>query len=194
VTNDEATLTVTLKNTSPAANGGFITGFVFNNPDDAITGISKVSFDPSEFELLNSSNAVSASPFGQFDFGAALGGAFLGGGSPNDGIPVGETGTFVFKATGTGVGNLTFEDFVNELSVAKEKKKKDEKKKVTDDEEEDTSLQFFAVRFKGFEDGKSDKVAGEPHATPEPASLTLMGLGAVGFACYSWRRKKAAAA
>src|SRR5262245_53447594 len=33
-----ADLVVTLTNTSPAANGGFLTAFVFNNPGNLITG------------------------------------------------------------------------------------------------------------------------------------------------------------
>ena len=51
------------------------------------------------------------------------------------------------------------------------------------------------TRFRGFDDGGSDKVPGDidppPHA-PEPSSLVLGGLGLLSLAGYGWRRKKAA--
>src|SRR5262245_37099804 len=93
-----ATLTVALTNPSPPANGGFLTGFVFNNPTDDITGVTFTS-SKSAFKLLGGThfdNGINGAPYGVFDIGAALGGDFLGGGKPTDGIGVGKTATFVF--------------------------------------------------------------------------------------------------
>src|SRR5262245_7676801 len=46
-----ATIVVSITNTSPAANGGFLTAFVFNNPDNLITGVS-LSSTSSTFDTL----------------------------------------------------------------------------------------------------------------------------------------------
>src|ERR1043166_4910171 len=38
-----ATLSITLTNTSPAANGGYLTAFALNNPFDPITGVDHIT-------------------------------------------------------------------------------------------------------------------------------------------------------
>ncbi len=74
-------LTVTLSNTSNASNGGFLTGFAFNAVPTSLGG-SLVSAMPTWSYISN----VPAHPYENFDFGAAVGGNFLGGGNPSSGI------------------------------------------------------------------------------------------------------------
>ncbi|HJT78007.1 MAG TPA: hypothetical protein VJ739_12460, partial [Gemmataceae bacterium] len=62
-----ATLTVTLMNTSPAANGGYLTGFIFNNPGGKVAGASLAG--PAAFTLLGEptfDNGIDGAPFGHF--------------------------------------------------------------------------------------------------------------------------------
>ncbi len=146
---DTGSLTVTLTNTSPAGNGGFLTGFVFNvRPavsvvyDGAMDGWSAV-FDES------------AVPFGVFDTGAALGGDWLGGGSPLGGLGVGSTWSFGFSVTGESsvLAAIVAHDFFDESAGI-----------------------GFAARFRGFADGGSDKVTS---TLPGPATLAAPLFAAV---------------
>jgi hypothetical protein len=126
-------LMVTLTNTTPVATGGYITGFLFNIFSDDPAAAASLQAGPTHpFEFANGSGA----PFGSdFDAGAALGGSFLGGGSPVSGIEVGDTGTFTFTITALDAASLQATDFIM------------------------GPYEFnFIVRFKGFEDGGSDKV------------------------------------
>ena len=61
-------LVVTLTNTSPVANGGFLNAFAFNNPSGLITGVPTfTSPDNPNFNLLGGAsfdNTIAAQPFG----------------------------------------------------------------------------------------------------------------------------------
>lgn len=166
-------LSVALTNTSPLANGGYITGFLINLPSGASF---EVAWTDSGLEFLAATDsAYSGAPYGSFDYGYALGGNFLGGGKPSIGIGVGETGNFLFSDWES-VEGLTEEDFVAHF------------------DHDEPNASNFLVRFRGFEDGGSDKVMGgyedEPEIDipglptppssaeiPEPNSLVLFLLG-----------------
>ncbi|MCK4597598.1 hypothetical protein KAU04_06135, partial [bacterium] len=63
----EGTLIVELTNTSPSANGGYLTGFALNNPGGRI---ASATFSDADFELLGApsfADGVSAAPLGHFD-------------------------------------------------------------------------------------------------------------------------------
>lgn len=148
-------LKVTLTNDSPASVGGFLTGFLFRA--DAVTGATLTSANPVFF---NDTGADSGSPFGTFDGGAALGGSFLGGGSPTNGLAVGQTGNFVFSITSATASTLNAADFLGTL--------------------DSHSSVGFLVRFRGLTDGGSDKVPGGGTDTvviPLPNAGMLAGAG-----------------
>jgi hypothetical protein len=179
-------LQITLNNTSPVGNGGFLTAFALNNPFDRITSVSVTSSN-ANFGLLGSpsfQNGVSAPPFGNFDFGASTGGAFLGGGNPSKGIGVGGSASFDFVLKGTKLDLITEQDFFNAMSNSPE----------------GGGPLAFVARFRGFKNGGSDKVPGNyvvpPPVTvtvagaPEPTSLALAGTGVLCLAAGWWRRKR----
>lgn len=169
------TLNITLNNTSPADNGGYLTAFVFNNPGQRITGVTLWSSD-ADFHLLGTpsfNNGVKGAPYGWFDLGASTGNSFEGGGNPSKGIAVGHSDDFVFHLTGNNLNALTTNDFFTEYSVPPGNGE---------------GVQSLVARFRGFENGGSDKVPGtdSPLATPEPTTLLMSGMGVAGLfaVCY----------
>jgi PEP-CTERM motif-containing protein len=177
-----ATLTVeltnlTLLNGSPS---GFITAFAFNNPHNLVStvtlasGTLSVSSPTFDFDtLLFGTTDVTTRPFGQFDFVLTAGTSFRGGTSPNEGIPSGATGTFVFNLSGMSLDALTPAAFESELSVPPGER----------------CCEFFAVRFRGI-DGQGDKQGVTPlgAVVPEPASVLLLASGLAGLAGYRSRK------
>lgn len=146
------TLTITLTNDASSAAGGKITGLVFNINGNASAMLASTTY--AAFADLGAN--PSASPFGTFDAGAAMGGSWSGGGSPAAGIAIGDTGVFTFNVTGAGAGSLTAASFI-----------------------EGGNGSNFAVRFRGFANGGSDKTLG--HVVPTPGSLALLGLAGLGL-------------
>jgi hypothetical protein len=142
-------LTVTLTNTSPVDNGGFLTGFVFNVAPDVSV---EYGGGHAGWSAVFSEDAA---PWGMFDFGAALGGDWLGGGSPLGGLAVGSTWNFDFSVVGDAavLAALGAHDFFDESSGV-----------------------GFVARFRGFADDGSDKVTG---TVPGPATLAAPIFAAV---------------
>jgi hypothetical protein len=146
----EAQLTVVLTNTSPAGNGGYITALALNNPGKRVTDVTYA--DP-VFDLLgvpSFHNGIDAMPWGYYDIGAGMGGSWQGGGDPSPGIAVGDSRTFAFSMVGNALCDLSGMSFVNESAAQ--------------------GTDFLIVRFRGFENGESDKVP--PDEVVVPVSLS----------------------
>lgn len=172
-----ATLTLTLSNTSAAANSGFITGIAFQNPGDHITGVSLATTTHLSTLLGGSSfhDGIAAQPFGNFDIGASLNGNFNGSGNPNSGLAAGQTGTWTFSLSGTGLQTLSASSFMQ----------------MSESCDEDATP--FLARFRGFSDGGSDKVPGMLVAIPEASSFLLVGATGSLALWLGWRGRRAAA-
>jgi hypothetical protein len=145
-------LTISLTNDASTAAGGKITGVAFNIDGNASATL--VNATHPAFAGLGTN--ISAPPLGTFDAGAAMGGSWTGGGSPNAGITVGSTGEFEFSVSGPDAGSLTAASFVQAFP--------------------DVS---FVVRFRGFANGGSDKTPG--YQIPAPAALSLLGVAGLLF-------------
>lgn len=142
-------LTVELTNTTPGDDRGWITGFIFNIASE--DPLAFAQFEKGTHPFLDAPDQ-NGNPFGNpFLAGAALGGNWIDGGIPQDGIAMGDTGTFTFEVEATDAASLTASSFIG------------------------GPYEFnFIVRFRGFIGGASDKVP-----VPAPGALALLGLGAL---------------
>jgi len=160
-----AILTVDLLNTTPAGVGGFLTGFLMNNPDETkITGISAYTTTTNFTQIGLSANGANGAPFGQFDFGAALGANWEGGGNPSAGLAPGSSGSFAFLFSGTSLNTLTEQSFESALSGGPGIGQ---------------GPQYFVARFRGLIDGGSDKVPAGAVPEPSTTAMLLAGLAVV---------------
>jgi len=148
-------LTVSLTHTSTF--GGFLTAFLFNiNSVDL--GAAAALASTSDPDFLNiSGGGLNGAPFGTFDAGAGLSGVFQGGGGPSPGLAFGQTGTFQFNVVASDASVLSASSFITGPNAFD-----------------------FIVRFRGFQNGGSDKVPAIV-VVPGPGALALLGLaGLVG--------------
>ncbi|MFM9958891.1 MAG: hypothetical protein ACKVZJ_12540 [Phycisphaerales bacterium] len=148
------TLTVVLTNTTAPALNARLTAFVFNIGS---------ALSPSSLLLtqvganLSNISGGSANPFGSsYVGGAGTGGQFEGGGSPNNGIAPGNSGTFTFRITTTSAPALTASDF------------------LTGPYNHD-----FVVRFRGLADGSSSKIPATIVPAPGVGAMALMSVCAM---------------
>lgn len=151
------TLAVTLTNTTPGAIGGFITAFMFRPPPEL--GAFGSSLTASDFPLMvNVPGGTNGSPFpGTWIGGAGLNGSWLAGGQPQNGIGIGQTGSFSFSITGANASMLTSDSFVSGSLVS--------------------DPYAFVVRFRGMAEGGSDKVPA--NQLPAPGAVALLALAGV---------------
>lgn len=147
------TFLVTLANETPLEVGGYLTGFLFNIDSADPSAAASLSSTSTAFLDTGSS---SGAPFGVFDAGAALDANWLGGGKPSRGIAAGDSGTFAFAVTAFDAASLSASSFAG----------------GPDD---------FVVRFRGLEDGGSDKV-------PLPAPSGVVALALAGL--FTARRRR----
>lgn len=192
------TVTVSLTNAATTAAGGKLTGFAFNVPTGAtVTAVVYNAAGPNGTALTlvggpGFNNSVPGNPFGDFDMGAALGGNLLGGGSPNPGLQIGQSGTYTFDLTGSGLDTLTPASFFAPTTVSS-------------NPSAGQGAENFLARFRGFDNGGSDKVPGDvgqilpdspPRGEPEvptvPEPGTLAAVAALGGLGAFARRRRAA--
>ena len=161
-------LTVELNNTTTPDKGGYITGFLFNIASMDANASATLLGDPLPTHPFQqcTGNGLNGPPFGKpFDAGAALGGSFLGGGSPTEGIAAGDSGAFSFEVAASDAGDLTAISFLD-----------------------GGPFEFnFIVRFKAI-DGDSDKVPATVVPLPAPVAMGAAGLAWMILAARRYRR------
>jgi len=168
-------LSIEITNESEPSNGGYITALAFNVPrfTDNSPGGELISTTDPDFDFLS---GVDAQPFGtDYDLGVASTNGWQGGGSPTSGISVGQSATFVFRIFSDDVQSMSAMDFLTF-----------NRSSWDDRRDWDHNL---VVRMRGFNDGDSDKLQGEPIPLPAPFAIGLAGL--VGVALMRRRMKNA---
>ena len=168
-----AQLVIELTNLTPApATSSQILRVSFNNPGNQITGAALVSA-PANFVLNGGSgfqNGINENTYGKFDIGATV------ASQSNQGIVLGDTGTFTFNFSGTGLSGLTTDSFIQTLSEGVAS---------------DNGAQFLLVRFQRIDTGEgSDKVPGQTNENPVPEPMTMLLFGPALLGLVGFKRKK----
>jgi hypothetical protein len=198
----EATVTLMVTNTTGAPpTYGAVTGLALNLPSN-VSGLSDFSFSATDkgakkFSAVMMPDGVGAGSFGDFDLGitngkikmpknkknkknksgqasasaSASNAININGGKVKSGIDPGYEGTFVVNLTGTNLDLLTVANFLQEVSAGG-----------------GNGPANLVVRMQGVGPGggESDFLTGQSGSAasqvPEPGTLLLLGVGAVGLA------------
>ena len=142
-------LEISLVNTTPGPNSGFLTGFVFNINSGDPGASASLTF--TSFDAFEDTGTEPAPPFGDYDAGAAVGGDWTGGGDPHLGIAGGQIGVFRFNVQASDASSLSAMSF------------------ITGPLEHN-----FVVRFKGFNGGGSNKLPAT--VIPNTGSISLLAI------------------
>lgn len=161
--NDSALMTLTLTNTSQF--DGKLVALAF----DAAADTSGWTFSPAMSSGLSSAwsdiaGSINTAPFGMRSFGASNTSSWVGGGSPNTGLHVGDTGVWIFE--GMGADSVSAADFLSPNGGYN-----------------------LMIRFRGFSNGASDKLPAMPDEPP-PVVPGFVGLPLIALAGLRRRRRR----